>query len=259
MSTQDPYTKYGGSIATDPYAKYGGAVAGITTPTPATDKPETSWLDSAIQFGKSYLSSANPVPVDLLKSIYQRGNIETLKGIGQVQADQFTKAKDAFSRGNYADAGRYTLGWLIPLIGPAANAAGDKLREGKYAEGAGETLGLATQIALPEAVGRVAALNTGPLVKSRLNPTEQAAVAFGDREGIPVDMATRTGNKVIRNTQGLVQNQIGGAAPAQAARAAQAEALTATGERLKNRVEPNLGVRDYTPETAGQSDRKSVV
>src|SRR3989442_12686304 len=93
---------------------------------------ETSdWLGSAVTFGKHFLSAANPVPVDLLKSIYERGNIETAKSILGAQGAQFDKAKDAFNKGDYMNAGRYTLGWLLPLIGPAANDAGDKLGRGE--------------------------------------------------------------------------------------------------------------------------------
>jgi hypothetical protein len=261
MSTPDPFAKYGGKAVTpgaepdvtvhldfgngggeDPFAKYGGkAVA----PEPQAHEFVKAWWENANPFG-------------LLKSIYGKGVVGTIKDVGAAQGEQFTKAKEAYGKGDYSEALRYTMGWLVPLLGPAANAAGDELGRGEYAKGAGHTLGIATGILAPEAISRVPSLRVAPGVTSRLNPAETAAVAFADREGIPLDAATRSGNRAVRGAQELVGKAIGGQSVALDAREAQASALTSTSERLKNRVEPNLGPSAYTPETAGQTVLDSI-
>lgn len=210
---------------------------------------ESNWFGSAITFGKHLLSSGNPVPVDMLSSIYQHGNIETAKSVLGAQGEQFDKAKNAFHQGDYSEALRYTIGWLIPLIGPAANAAGDELGRGEYAAGLGDMVGLAAQPLVAKGVG--SALKTGKIqIASRLNPIAAEAVAFADREKIPLDVATRTGNETARTVQNVTAKQLGGAGVAADARTAQTTALTKTAEDLKTRVEPRLA-SDYTPETAG--------
>src|SRR5262245_62077434 len=173
--------------------------APIATATAAPVQQEPEAKPYALRkFAGSFASAANPIPVDLLKSIYERGNIETIKGIAGAQGEQFSKAKEAFSKGNYLDAARYTAGWLIPLLGPAANAAGEKLAAGEYAEGLGETLGMGAQVAMPAAIAKVKSLRVAPKVKPRLNPVERAAIQFGEQEGVPLDVATRTGNQAAR-------------------------------------------------------------
>lgn len=140
-------------------------------------------------------------------------------------------------------------------VAPNTVAAPSRQDFEQAAEGSGALL---AGTVLPEVVSRVASARVPPLLKSRLNPTEQAAVAFADREGIPVDAATRTGSKVARGVQKLVQESPGGAGVASDARAAQTTALTETADRLKNQVEPRLGGASYTPETAVDAVTDSV-
>src|SRR5207244_13296014 len=103
---------------------------------------ETSdWLGSAVTFGKHFLSAANPVPVDLLKSIYDSDNygLDTAKSILGAQGAQFEKAQDAFNNGDYLTASSYTHRWMRPLIGPTPHDSGDQLGRAEYAAGVGQT------------------------------------------------------------------------------------------------------------------------
>jgi hypothetical protein len=218
---------------------------------------QTDWLGPAVTFGKHFLSSANPVPVDLLKSIYERGNLETAKSILGAQGAQFEKAKEAFHKGDYLNASRYTLGWLLPLIGPAANEAGDALGRGEYAKGLGQAAGLAAQPLVSAGLGKV--LSAGKIaVESKLNPVQQGAVNFADQQGIPLDLATRTGNGAAQTLQNVMAKQLGGAGIAADARGAQTAALQKTAENLRTQVEPNLGTNEYTAETAGQGVKDAI-
>lgn len=238
-------------------AQFGGTSEAPAEPAAPRTKLDSA-VDSAVDLGKSFAETANPVPVGLLKSIYEKGNVETLKGIAGAQGDQFDKAHAAFTAGNYLDAARYTAGWLIPLLGPAINSAGDELGRGEYAKGVGHTLGLGANIALPAVLSKVKGLNVGAALKSKLNPVEAAAIDFGDKNGIPIDAATRTGNGAIKGAQNILAKQPGSAGIAQAARQAQSNALTFTAENLRTQVEPGLGGNVYTPETAGAAVQTSL-
>lgn len=223
------------------------------------DKPQEQpdWYGSAITLAKHYLSSANPVPVALLKSIYDSKNfgLDTAYNIAGAQNDLFRQAKGAYDRGDYLTATRKTVEGLIPLLGPAISQAGDEMGAGHYAAGMGDTLGLASQPLVSAGVGKI--LSAGKVaIASKLNPLQKEAVAFADREGIPLDAATRTGNETARAVQNVASKQLGGAGVAADARGAQTAALARTAENLKNKVGPGLG--DYTAETAGQSVRDAV-
>lgn len=81
------------------------------------------------------------------------------------------------------------------------------------------------------------------------NAAEADAVAFGQREGIPVSAGTATGNRFIRGTQRMVDESLGGSVVADTARQAEAQAFAATGERLAGRVHPT----PVAPEQAGRA------
>jgi hypothetical protein len=96
-------------------------------------------------------------------------------------------------------------------------------------------------------------LNKG-MVKPRLNPKESKAVAYAEGEGVPMDLGTRSGNKMIQSAEGILQNVPGSAGYAAKVKSAQETALAGLGERLANRVSP----RPVTPEMAGASVRSKL-
>jgi hypothetical protein len=111
-------------------------------------------------------------------------------------------------------------------------------------------------IEAPAAVSKItnAKIPVLPKLSSTLDPAEAEAVAYGIREGIPLDTATQTGSPAARNVQGFVQNQIGGARAAKRARMAQTKALTAKGEQIAGEVSP----LPATPESAGISVQQAL-
>jgi hypothetical protein len=63
-------------------------------------------------------------------------------------------------------------------------------------------------------------------------------VAFAEREGIPVDAATATGNRALQGVQHLADRSLIGSVVGGKARAAQEAALEQTGQRLAGRASP---------------------
>lgn len=212
--------------------------------------PARSWLDSALDFTKGFAHNINPIPA--LKSIYDDyeanaekyksmpGNsgiamlatgVDVAKNLGKAQLDQFEKGYHAYKDGRYSEAVGHTMAGALPLLGPASADAGETIGSGKVAEGLGKSAAILAPFALKAAVGGLKA--------SKLNAAEEAAVAFGDKEGIPITAGTRTGSKVIKNAEGLVQNAPGGAGFAQKVRNSQTEALAATGDKLAGEITPS--------------------
>lgn len=226
-------------------AERAGSAPG-TAETAADMETPRSFLNSASDFVGGFIGAVNPLPA--LKALYEAGPMKMGKGMTRAQLEQFQKAKRAYYEGRYTEAFGYTVAGVTPLVGPGAAAVGEKIGEGRVAEGAGETAAFLA----PSALRAKGSIPIKPGLPSRLNPAESAAVALADREGIPLDLATRTGGTVARNTEALIQNQPGGAGYAKAARDAQAGALARTAERLKQRVEPRLRATE-TAEGAGRA------
>lgn len=176
-----------------------------------------------------------------------------VKNLIDAHIDQAKKAKAAFDQGNYLEALGHVGGAALPVVGPMAahigelaggsepqyDRYGNVVRSGQAPNPGGaaaELAGAAAPLVAGEVVPRV--VKIPPVVKTSLNPVEGRAVQFADQEGIPLDLATRTGSKPARNTQTIVQNQPGGYSYAQGARQAQNDALTATGNRLADKAYP---------------------
>ncbi len=257
---------------------------------PAGAPAAPSFLDSATDFAKGFVGMVNPLPT--LKSLYDNSRVKKAvdaydhgdyleaakhlaiattpvglseavtsmaQGMVRSQLDQFRKAKTAYDNGNYSEAVGHTIAGATPLVGPAAATAGETIGSGQIAKGLGQT----TALLLPSAVKAAVALTKGgPVlnakVPSSLNPVEQAAVDFGDTEGIPVDAATRSGNGAIAGAQNILAKSPGSAGFVKGARQAQADALAATGEKLRTQIDPTLGNQAVTPEAAGQGMRDAL-
>jgi hypothetical protein len=110
--------------------------------------------------------------------------------------------------------------------------------------------GKAQGLAELAAGGTSAALDVvGPtLVRGALNPTEQAAVAFGREQGIPIDVATATGSRTARALQKRAAHSIGGEGIAERFIARQEQALTRVGQAQAAAAGPTT-----TEELAGQA------
>jgi len=168
---------------------------------------------------------------------------QMIQNIVQSHVDQAEQAKDALDRKDYVEAFGHTLAAALPFIGPAAARIGDKFggTEAKFdkygnviqqgvapdiAGGIGNILGLATSMAVPEIAKKIpisAPAVTRPIVKSTLNPVQQAAVDFLRENDVPLNAGTVTGNKFVQGAQKLAASTpLGSGIAADATRATEA-------------------------------------
>jgi len=164
-----------------------------------------TWMNEASDYLKGVWSQVNQV--EAVKGLATAANdpIGTTSAILHAQDEPRLKAEEAFKNGRYAEGVRHVLGYLVPLIGPAIDQAGNKVQEGKVAEGMGEATGIGLGLAAPEAIRRVpvpeaVASKVGQtaerMYQSALKPPPGSAgqpaaainkvVKTGVREGIPV-------------------------------------------------------------------------
>jgi hypothetical protein len=106
-------------------------------------------------------------PVTIAEGLYNtvRHPIETGKAIIGQQADQFGKAKQAESEGRYSEMVGHSLAAAIPILGPAAAAAGEQIGSGDVAGGLGKATGLVGTTVAGGAVARRGQKNPAILQK----------------------------------------------------------------------------------------------
>jgi len=200
-------------------------------------------------------------PVTIVSGLAQAAlsPIETVKNIAGASVAEGAKAREAFGQGRYFEAAGHAAG-MLPLIGPAAVAAGEQIGQGDIAGGIGTGLGLIGGTLAPGAVAKLPArLQQVPIVPSLARAAADPvgeAVAWGLRQGIRVDPATATGNPALRFLQRQSERSFGGSQIGSQARTAQAASLEATGRRLAEQTAPGV---PSTPETAGTAVRGEVV
>lgn len=100
-------------------------------------------------------------PVSMVKGLTQAvaHPVETASNIAAASVDQARQARDLAKEGRYFEAAGHGVATL-PIIGPAAAAAGEQIAAGDIAGGLGKAAGLLVPTAIPAAVrgsGRVAA------------------------------------------------------------------------------------------------------
>jgi hypothetical protein len=86
--------------------------------------------------------------------------IDTGAAILSAQGEQFKKAADDYSKGRYSEMVGHGAAGLLPLLGPAAAAAGERIGEGDVAGGLGEGTGLVGSMFLGPKAGKGAAKAT---------------------------------------------------------------------------------------------------
>lgn len=170
---------------------------------------------------------------------------------GQVLSD----AGAAFKAGDPVTGVAKSIYGSIPVIGPQLAQAGDEYARGEYGKGTGRTLGVGAVTMGPQAVANLRGVRT-PAPAANKNPLEQQAVQFAEQQGIPVDAATASGSRAVRNVQKRVSETMGGAGVAEKFKAKQSEALTRVGNQLAERG--NAGGPAMDPVRAGESVRGSL-
>lgn len=122
---------------------------------------------------------------------------------------------------------------FVPIVGPALAERGRQMERGEWGKGVGGSVGLGLSMFGPNAVAN--ARIPIPAVAKNANPLEAQAVAFAEREGIPVDAGTATGRAFVKNAQKRATDSLGGSGTATAFKAEQTDALTRTGNTLAER------------------------
>ncbi len=165
-----------------PRSRFGDAPVDQPT-TPLSLVPGTPGSGSAGRFVSGFTRAVNPIPGIKAIATDPQGlkhGIET--NIFEPQADQFSKAADAIhGRGEFAgmspigrasEVAGHGLAGALPLVGPAAANAGDRIGNGDVAGGLGETAGLIapmlTAPPLAKSAGKAFEASARPLVKSAL-------------------------------------------------------------------------------------------
>lgn len=199
-----------------------------------------------------FLSNAGEMlnPVSMVKGIAGAvmRPIDTATGMVNQAGQQFGQARDLYQQGRYLEAAGHAAAGAIPIIGPAAAAAGEQIAGGDVAGGLGKAAGMVGPIAAAPVISKALPSKVGPVMGSKLNPLEAAAVDFGERRGIPLDAATKTGSPTLRAAQKRVANSIGGEGQAERLIAGQENALQRVGGELAQQANQGGYV---SPEQAG--------
>jgi hypothetical protein len=189
-------------------------------------------------------------------------------GIIQSHQDQAQKAKDAWDQGNHTEAAGHALATILPLIGPAAAHAAERVggsapvfdkygnviqpgQQPDVAGGLGETTGILGPSAVAAAVPKIVG---GLKVEPTLTPAGASAVQFADTEGIPISAATRTGNETLRRAQATTARTPSGSRIATKAQAATQAGLASTAADIAGLPLDAL----ESPEAAGAGTAKSL-
>lgn len=183
--------------------------------------------------------------------------------------EQAAKAVDYAKHGRYSEAAGHGLAAAIPVFGPAAANIADLAtgepemppqqqvetpHPGEPARAAGQVLTMAALEGLSKTVPEAISAKIPFAPKESLSPEQTSAVSMADKEGIPLPLGTRTGNKAAINLQGGVANAPGGASIARRA----LEDTHAAMDTTKNAILEQIHPEEATPESAGRSISQAV-
>lgn len=97
--------------------------------------------------------------------------VEPMKGLAR-------KSRDKFNAGDYSGAAATGVSALIPGFGEQANQAGEELRRGEYAKGAGRTAGIGASLLAPKAIEAAK-----PAIVKGMRATAKAGIRTGLKPG----------------------------------------------------------------------------
>ena len=274
-SVDDAIRKYGGSVSVqssdidDAVRKYGGSVGGQAD----VQQPQGS---AAGRLFSNLGAQFNPLAaVKMLGMIATHGANspeahQFMEGIIQSSKDQVQKAQDAWAKGEHVEAAGHLLG-ALPLIGPAAAAAGEQMggtdavydkygnvvtpaKAPDIAGGIGSTLGLVGGAVLPVAVAKIPGVKVLPKLVNP-NAVKAAAADWAMREGIPIPADVASGNSFLQLARQAGESTVGGSVVGGIAKHQLGEALAAKGGELAEAAYPGAAVN---PESAGAAARGGV-
>jgi hypothetical protein len=148
--------------------------------------------------------------------------IDTAKALIDAHSAQLDKAKQAYADGRYSEAVGHLGAAALPVLGPAAANAGERIGTGDVAGGLGEGAGLVGSVAAPRLVkGATKGVNTlatrvveSPGAQNAIGATS-GAVAGGAAGHPYIGMAigSKYGGPMVKSLAEGVQSVTGGAPP----------------------------------------------
>lgn len=242
-AAQDPFASIATPVQDDPFA----SIAQPIKP------PERTWIDSAKDLAKEWWDKVNPVTAVQGAAQAAAHPLDTGSQLLKNQGELALKAKDAFDKGNYTEGIRHFLNYMVPVLGQQTDEAGDLAQKGELAKSAGQTLGIATNIAAPELIkGANVHLPAGNLPErmyqsalkpSTTLPSSQVAnmVKTGLENEIPVSAGgVQKIGDLVSDLQGKVKAQIqaGSSAGATVNPYKVASRLSDTAKKFETQVNP---------------------
>jgi len=154
---------------------------------------------------------------------------QTVKPLAQAHAAEAQAAMNAETGGGVA---RHTAAALVPVAGPMIDSWVQDWQDGKKDKVLGHVLSFAAMLAADRFMPSSVQIGG----KGKVTPETQA-VTFGLENGVPVDLATATGNKAVRGIQKAAENStILGSIAGKNAVESQMEAMQGLGGRLARRA-----------------------
>lgn len=224
------------------------------SPDDFTDRPSTPDGSAAGRFARGAWDMLNPVTI--AEGLYGavRHPVDTGKALVGAQLEQFGKAADAFKEGRYSEAAGYAGAGVLPVIGPVAANIGEQIGGGDVAGGLGAATGVIAPMAAARPVAGAVARKASKLkarAAAAVTPAPEVADAarWALEQGVPVDVATASGNRVVSGAKNLADRSLGGTVVGERAARMRAESMAKLGRNLANKAAPGA----QTPETAGRS------
>src|SRR5262245_29092273 len=156
----------------------------------AAENSSAPLTDSAIsRLTTGIWKHVNPVTMATGLATAALHPVDTLHAFVTTQGAELDKAADLVRQGRYSEAVGHGAAGLLPFVGPAAAAAGERMGSGDIAGGVGEGLGVIASVFAPRAAVKVApqviaaAREAGPAlqgpVSTGLGATGRALEAAG--------------------------------------------------------------------------------
>jgi hypothetical protein len=178
---------FGDFVQSQPRQSFGDFVGA------APPSPSGSVGDAVAHFAKNFwgeMTGAGQGMVDM----FTHNPLDTVKGMGAAQDAIRLKAQDAMKRGDFTEAARHAINYLIPLIGPSLDARGDQAQRGDVSGALGGTTAIGAQMFGPSALE--SAVTAAPRVASAVRTAAdatKAAVKAGAKDVAVGGVKTATG------------------------------------------------------------------
>lgn len=180
------------------------------------------------RFARNLGSALNPITALEGGAAALLHPIDTAKGLLAAQVNEGRKAIADAKAGRKIEGMGHAAAALLPLLGPAAAAAGEQIGTGDVAGG----LGKAVATIAPLVAGDVLPDSVSTPTLKNPNPAAAEAVQAAQDAGVPVSAATATGNRAIAAIQHLADRSLAGSVIAGKAARAEQAGMASMGEQL---------------------------